>query len=128
MLFGREGKGHDFAFQNRCGFLVGIDRNDIGNRIPRHEFGPFDLGKFPGVITGFAKELVLLVIGILVEDAYAVVGGPAEMQVFIDINLRSVLCGALEGGVKPDIVLLRNLENFFLNGAGCDQCGGHSDE
>ena len=98
----------------------------MGNGIACCEFDPSDLIETTSVVPGLAEELVLLVVGVLVEDAHAVIGIPTEKQILIDIDSR-FFGGLFEGGVKDYLILLRNLEVLLLDGTGCHQRDGHPD-
>ena len=75
--------------------------------VARNELGTFHFFELTGIGSRFAEEPVLLVVGVLVEDAHPVIRIPAEMEILVGINLRARLFGLLERGIELHSTRLR---------------------
>ena len=80
----------------------------MGEGIARRGLGSIGLDETTGIVARLAGKHKLLIVRILVEDAHPVIRRPAEIQVFIDINLR-FLSGLLEGCQEAHLILPRGL-------------------
>ena len=96
------------------------------DRVARNVFSNIDLAETARIISGLAQELILLVVGIHAKDTDSIICGPAEKKVFIGIDSRTIFGGLFKGSVIDDIILLRSLDVFFLNGTRRHQCGSQS--
>ena len=68
-MLGRKRGGNDFRLGNRHRFLIGIDSDNVGNRVARHKIIRIHLPKSSGIVAGFAGKLVLLIVSNSVKDA-----------------------------------------------------------
>ena len=128
MLFGGKGDSENLTLRNFGRRLIRIDGYRMRDGIARHVFCTSDLAEATGVVTRLAQKLILLVIGILAENRYPIIGSPTEEKVLVGIDPRSIFGGLFEGCIIDYVILLRSLDVILLDGTGRHQSGSNPNE